>query len=83
MEDGASAAEGVEEAAFRSGTGGEVDEDLGEFGGKHTNESVAGGASLVAAGVGSDILGADADGGDFSEGENLDVVGFFAELVVV
>lgn len=56
---------------------------MGEFRGEHTDERVAGGAGLVALGVRSDVLGADADDGVFFVLDNFDMIGFFAELVVV
>lgn len=58
----AGAAKGVEKDLIRCGGdfgGGEVDENLSEFGGKHTNKGATGGASLVAFGIGGNVLGAD------------------------
>ena len=56
---------------------------MGELGRQHAYESVTSGASLIAFGVGGDILSADRDGGMFSVFDDFDMIGFLAELVVV
>ena len=56
---------------------------MGEFRGKHTDKCITGGAGLVAFCIGGDILGADAEGGVFLEGDDFDMVDFFAKLIVV
>ena len=83
MEDGASAAKGVEKTAGGGGASSEIDEDLGEFGGKHACSDIASGAGLVALGIGGDILGTDAECDMFLEGYDFDMIGFFTELVVM
>jgi len=83
LEDGTGATEGVEQVAGGFGTSGEIDENLGEFGREHTDEGVAGGASLVTFGVGGDILGTDTEGGIFLVRNDFDMIGFFAELIMM
>ena len=65
------------------GSGGEVNENLGEFWGEHADKGVASGTGLVATGVGGDVLGADGESSIFLVDEDFYVVGFFAKLVVV
>lgn len=62
---------------------GEIEEDLGEFGWEHAVFGVASGAGLVAGGVGGDVLGAKAGEKLVAVGDNFEMAGFFAELVVV
>jgi hypothetical protein len=56
---------------------------LGEFWGEHADKGIAGRTSLVAASVGCDILRTNAEGGIFLVADNFDMIGFFAELIVV
>ena len=83
MQNDAGAAEWVEEAAFFGAFGGEVDENLGKLWRKHTNESVAGGASLVALGVLGNILRANRGRKGVAKFDEFDMIEFFAKLIVV
>ena len=56
---------------------------MGEFWGEHADKSISGWSSLIAFFVSGDILGANRDGGVLVKKDNLYMVGFFAELIVV
>lgn len=62
LEDDASAAERVEDAAGGLFGGSEIDEDLSELGGEHADTSIAGGALLVTSSIGGNILDVRDDG---------------------
>ena len=83
MENDASTAERIKHGAGFSASGSEINENLSEFRREHTDESVASWASLIAFGVGGDVLGADRDAGILAEFDDFDVIGFFAKLVVM
>ena len=83
MKDDAGAAERIKDCASLCAGGSKIDEDLGKFGRKHTDESVASRACVVAFCVGGDILGANRDSGIFAVFDDFNVVSFFAKLVMM
>ena len=83
MENDAGTAERIEHSARFSASGSEINENLSKFRWEHTDESVASWASLIAFSVGGDVLGADRDAGIFAEFDDFDMIGFFAELVMM
>ena len=83
MKNDASAAERIKNGASFGASSGEINENLREFWRQHTNKSVASGASLVTLSISGDILCADRSGSIFAKFKNFNMIGLFAELVVV
>lgn len=83
LKNDAGAAERVEKATFFCALGGEVDKNLSELWRKHADEGIAGRASLVALGIGGNILSADRGGELVAKLDKFDMVELFAELVVM
>ena len=83
LKNDAGATEWIEETAGFGAASGEVDKNLGKFWWKHTDESVTGRASLVAFGIGGDILSADRGGKLIAKLNKFDMIELFAELVMM
>ena len=83
LQNDAGAAEWIEQTAGFCAASGKVDEDLSELWRKHADESVAGRASLVALGIGGDILRTSRDSELIAKFYEFDMVKFFAELVMM
>lgn len=83
MENHASTAERIEHGARFGASSSEINENLSEFRWEHTDKSVASWASLIAFGIGGDVLGADRDAGILAEFDDFDMIGFFAELIMM
>ena len=83
MKNDAGTTEGVEYGAGLGAGSGEIEQDLGEFWGEHTNEGIASGAGLVAFGVGGDVLGADGDAGVFAKFDDFDMISLLAKLIMM
>lgn len=83
MEDYASTTKWIKHGARFGASGSEINENLSEFRREHTDKGVASWASLIAFGVGGDVLGADRNAGIFAEFDDFDMIGFFAELIMM